>query len=108
MLTRLTDRALRSHYRRWFMEIKQLWAVIVRRWWLILLPVLVALVIALPSFSQMISPPSGFTTTIRFTASQVPGSSATNFQDQSYIPWLASEYAVNNLASWMKTESFAH
>jgi capsular polysaccharide biosynthesis protein len=45
--------------------------------------------------------------TMRFTASQIPGSSATNFQDQSYIPWLASEYVVNNLASWMKTESFA-
>ena len=91
------------------MELKQLWTVVVRRWWLILLPAAVALVLALPSLKQTISPPVGYSVTIRFTASQVPNdTTAKTFEDQSYIPWLASEYAVNSLAMWMKTESFAH
>lgn len=90
------------------MELKQLWAVIVRRWWLILLPAAVALILTLPSLRDIISPASTFTVTIRFSASQVPTSDRVkDFQDESYIPWLASEYVVTNLATWMKTESFA-
>ncbi len=90
------------------MELKQLWAVIVRRWWLIALPALVALVLAIPSFRQILSSSSGYSVAIRFTAGQVPSADAAKtFQDQSYITWLGSEYAVNNLASWMKTQSFA-
>jgi capsular polysaccharide biosynthesis protein len=89
------------------MELKQLWAVIVRRWWLVLLPAAVALVLAIPSLLAAIRPSVTFQVMLRFTASQVPDKPQ-NFQDQAYIPWLASEYAVNNLASWMKTESFAH
>ncbi len=90
------------------MELKQLWAVIVRRWWLVLLPAVVALILTLPSLKTIISPPVDYTASIRFTASQVPPSdSSHSFQDQSYIPWLASEYAITNLATWMTTESFA-
>lgn len=90
------------------MELKQLWAVIVRRWWLILLPALVTLVLALPSLRQLVSSSSGYSVAIRFTAGQVPNADAAKtFEDQSYITWLGSEYAVNNLASWMKTQSFA-
>src|SRR5260221_11491151 len=91
------------------MELKQFWAVIVRRWWLVALPALVALVITLPSLKQVISAPVSYSVMIHLTASQVPtADSAKTFQDQSYIPWLASEYAVNNIATWMRTESFAH
>ncbi len=89
------------------MELKQVWSVIRRRWWLVLLPAVVALVLALPSLRTVISPPVSYTVLIQFTASQVPGSGGQSFQDQSYIPWLASEYAVNNLATWMKSDSFA-
>jgi capsular polysaccharide biosynthesis protein len=90
------------------MELRQLWAVVRRRWWLVLIPAVVALILTLPTLRTVISPPVTFTTAIRFTASQVPtADKAQNFQDQSYIPWLASEYAVNNLATWMGTGSFA-
>ncbi len=87
------------------MELKQLWAIVRRRWWLVLLPALVALILALPSLPSVISPPTAYTTVIQFTASQVPGSGS--FEEQSYITWLGSEYAVNNLATWMRSESFA-
>jgi capsular polysaccharide biosynthesis protein len=90
------------------MELRQLWAVVQRRWWLVLIPAVVALILTLPTLRTVISPPVTFTTAIHFTASQVPtADKAQNFQDQSYIPWLASEYAVNNLATWMGTDSFA-
>jgi capsular polysaccharide biosynthesis protein len=90
------------------LELKQLWSVIMRRWWLVIIPAAVALILAIPAFPAMIRPPISYTVTIRFTASQIPPANATQtFQDQSYIPWLASEYAVNNLATWMRTESFA-
>jgi capsular polysaccharide biosynthesis protein len=90
------------------MELKQLWAVIVRWWWLIILPTLIALALTLPSLRNMISPPPGYAVNIRFTASQPPAAdSAHTFEDQSYIPWLASEYAVVNLAAWMRTDTFA-
>jgi capsular polysaccharide biosynthesis protein len=87
------------------MELKQLWAVIHRRWWLVLLPAVISLILALPSLSSMISPQPTYTAVIQFTASQVPGSGS--FEEQSYITWLGSEYAVNNLATWMRSESFA-
>ncbi len=90
------------------MELRQLWAVIVRRWWLILLPAAVALILTLSSLKAVVAPPVTYSVSIRFTASQVPPSDPSHtFQDQSYIPWLASEYAITNLAAWMRTESFA-
>ncbi len=90
------------------MELQQLWAVIARRWWLVLLPAVVALLLSLSALRAMLAPPLVYTVTIRLTASQIPtDDTAKTFQDQSYIPWLASEYAVSNLARWMGTESFA-
>lgn len=80
--------------------------VVARRWWLILLPTVVTLVVTLPSLKSIISPPVSYSAAIRFTASSKPSGSGT-FQDQSYTPWLASEYAVTNIAAWVKTDSFA-
>lgn len=97
------------------MELRELWAVMARRWWLIALPALVAALLTLPALPNVISPPVNFTAAVRFTVSQIPGEAGatepapgrSTFEDESYIPWLASEYAVINLAGWMRTESFA-
>lgn len=90
------------------MELRQLWAVVRRRWWLVLLPALVALALVIPALPAMLRPTVIYSVGIRFTASQSPTSdNAKTFQDLSYIPWLASEYAVNNLATWMRTDTFA-
>jgi capsular polysaccharide biosynthesis protein len=91
------------------MELLQLWNVIRRRWWLILLPTIVAVILVIPSLPSVIRPPVSYNITLRFTASQSPTEqNAPTFEDLSYIPWLASEYAVNNIASWMRSDSFAH
>lgn len=91
------------------MELKALWDVVRRWWWLIALPTVVALVLALPSLQEVIRPPVSYRVIVRFTASQPPQapSQQRTFSDQSYIPWLASEYVVINLAAWLRTESFA-
>ncbi len=89
------------------MELKALWAVIARRWLLILIPAAVAFGLTLPTLPDLLRPPTGYTAVIRFTASQPPeGVPARSFEDQNYLPWLASEYAVINLAAWTRTESF--
>lgn len=88
------------------MALTYLWRVIVRRWWLIVLPAVVALILTLPTLRTIISPPASYTATIRFTASPKPGGTGT-FQDQVYTPQLAAEYIVNTLAQWMRTDSFA-
>ena len=82
------------------------WRVVVRRWWLIALPAVVAFLVTLPSLKSTVSPPVTYSAAIRFTASSKPSGSGT-FQDQSYTPWLASEYVVTGLAAWVKTDSFA-
>jgi capsular polysaccharide biosynthesis protein len=79
--------------------------VIIRRWWLIALPTLIALVFTIPSLKAIISPPISYTVTMRYSASAKPNGTG-SFQDQAYTPWLQSEYVVTNLASWVQTDSF--
>ncbi len=88
------------------MELRLLWRVLLRRWWLILLPTMVALILTIPALRAAVTPAVNYGLGIRFTASPKPDGSGT-FQDQSYTPWLASEYTVNNLAQWIHTDSFA-
>lgn len=88
------------------MELKLVFDVLRRRWWLVLIPVLVVAVFVVPDFLTNRSAVSGgFTTTVRYSASQVleaiPGRDG-DFQDV----WLASELAVNALTDWVRTTSF--
>lgn len=80
--------------------------VLKRRWWLILIPAVVALLLSLSGLRAALSPVASYNVAVKFTASARPTPNGT-FQDQSYTPWLASEYAVNSIAAWMRTESFA-
>lgn len=88
------------------MELRQLWRIARRRWWLILLPSLAALAYA--AMLYMRTPPSGgYTTAIRFTAAEPPEEAQAGYEDSNYYPWLASEYVVNALTDWSKTSTFA-
>ncbi len=88
------------------MELRQLWKIARRRWWLILLPSLVALAYA--SYLTLRMPPvGGYSTSIRFTAAQPPDRGRRSYEDSSYYPWLASEYVVNALTDWVKTSTFS-
>ncbi len=90
------------------MELRALWKIVRRRWWLIALPALAALAFA--TYGYLKAPPrAGFTTQIRYTAAQAPGkiSGLFGYEDSHYYPWLASEYVINGLTDWVRTSSFA-
>jgi capsular polysaccharide biosynthesis protein len=89
-----------------WMELRQLWKIVRRRWWIILLPTLAALVYA--GYSALRTPPSGsFAVTMQFTAAEPANGQAQGYEDSNYYPWLASEYVVNALTDWVRTSSFA-
>lgn len=88
------------------MELRALFKVVRRRWWLIALPALAALAYAI--YGYLKTPQSGgYATSIRFTAAQPPEASGPAIEDSSYYQWLTSEYVVNGLTDWIKTNSFA-
>lgn len=88
------------------MELRALWKIVRRRWWLILLPSLAAFAYA--AYGYMKAPPGGgFTTSIRFTAAEPPDSDAISYEDAELAPWLSSEYIVNALTDWARTNTYA-
>ncbi|MEO8607414.1 MAG: hypothetical protein ABI690_06010 [Chloroflexota bacterium] len=90
------------------MELMLVLRVLLRRWWLALIPVIIVAAITIPDFlRERGTAAGGFTTTIRYSASQVleaiPGRDG-DFQDV----WLASELAVNAMTDWVRTSSFVN
>lgn len=90
------------------MELRALWKIGRRRWWLILIPALVAGVAAAYGYLQTPSV-GGFSTSVRFTAATPPEEAGETggYEDSEYYPWLTSEYVVNALTDWVRTSSFA-
>jgi capsular polysaccharide biosynthesis protein len=80
--------------------------VLLRRWLLVLIPVMIVAAVAVPA---LLAPASaaggGYSTVIRYTAAQaieaIPGRDG-DFQDV----WLASELAVNAFTEWIRSGSF--
>lgn len=90
------------------MELRELWVIVRRRWWLIALPTLGALALALYGL-QGGAASGGFTTSMRFTAATPPEDvDGSGYEDSEYYPWLTSEYVVNALTDWVRTGSFAN
>lgn len=87
-------------------ELVSIFRVLRRRWWLVLLPVLVVLLFILPDLPGMLRPAEagGFITTIRYSAAQafnLPERDG-DYQDV----WLASEFTVNAFTEWVRGGSF--
>lgn len=86
------------------MELRLIGRVLLRYWWLVLIPTAAAVAVALPAALAQ-ETAGGFTTVIHFSAAQVPEALPPrdgDFQDL----WLASEYTVNALAAWAVTDGF--
>jgi len=87
------------------MEIMLLIRILRRRWWLILIPVVIATALVIPSFLNSGSAVSGgFTTQIRYSAAQefnLPERDG-DYQDV----WLASELTVNAFTDWIRSNRF--
>jgi len=89
------------------MGFNELIRILLRRWWLIVLPIVLSAVIAIPELIGGGSEaPAGFTAEIRYSAAQ-----------KLYLPqlegdytdvWTASEYTVHALTDWVRSSSFRH
>ena len=87
------------------MEYAGLIRILVRRWWLIVLPVVVSAVITIPEFISGAShDSSGFTAQIRYSAAQKLDLSQR--QSDYTDVWLASEHTVDALTDWVRSSSF--
>lgn len=93
------------------MELLAVWEVVRRRWWLIVLPALVAGVLVLRDLPAVISPPLRYAVQMRLTVAAPPQppteQTATPYEDTAYVPWLAPEYVVVNMPAWITSDSFA-
>ncbi len=86
------------------MELLQILRVLLRRWYLVLIPPVIVGIITLPSRFQP-AQSGGYKTTIRYTAAQVLNIPERDGDYQDV--WLASELTVNALTDWVRTSSFA-
>lgn len=93
------------------MELIALWQVVKRRWWLMAIPPLVALVLTLPLLKNIVSPDVSYSVAMRLTAAAPPDAElegvVTPYEDAVYVPLLASEYVVVNMPAWITSDSFA-
>src|SRR5258706_9488628 len=70
-----------------FMELRTFWKVFKRRWWIVAVPSLAALVFA--SYGYITRPTqTAFATSVRFTAAQPPDSEPGQSRDDRYYQWL--------------------
>jgi capsular polysaccharide biosynthesis protein len=93
------------------MELIAIWHLFTRRWWLMVLPAVVALIVTLPTLKNVVSPPPTYAVQVRLTAAAPPkaetASDTTPYEDSVYVPLLASEYVAVTLPHWITSDTFA-
>ena len=93
------------------MELRAAWQWLRRWWWLIALPAVVALLLALTSLRDLVAPEVTYQVRVRLSAAAPPGVElegvTTPYEDTAYVPLLASEYVVANLPAWVTGDFFA-
>lgn len=88
------------------MELKLIIRMLLRRWWLMLIPVVIVAIFAVPDLIRNEQVGSGgFTTDFRYSAAQ--GQSNLPNRDGDYQDvWLASEFVVNAFTDWVRSSTF--
>jgi capsular polysaccharide biosynthesis protein len=84
------------------MEIRTYLKVLLRRWWLIVAPVLVVATYIAATYNR---PVPVYQVVMRFAAGTEPAGLSVDYD--RYYPWLTSEYVANGLADVAKTGAFA-
>lgn len=89
------------------MEIVTIIKVLLRRWWLILIPVMIVAVFTVPEIinNEPIAA-GGFSTVFRYTAAQQEDALPEREGDFQDV-WYASELTVNAFTDWVRTNRFA-
>ena len=71
------------------MELRLIIKILVRRWWLVIVPPVLVGVITLITYQ---APATAYATTLRFAVGYPPETNTTSLYDRKYPAWLASEY----------------
>ena len=79
--------------------------VLLRRWWLILIPLVITIGVTLPDLLNRTGGAISYTTMLRYSAAQQVEALPPRDGDLQDI-WLASEYTVNAMTAWVQTDSF--
>jgi len=88
------------------MELELLLRVLLRRWWLVLLPVVIVVALTLPQFLNQGSAVSGgYLVRFQYSAAQET-SNLPNRDGDFQDVWLASEYLVNAFTDWVRGSAF--
>jgi capsular polysaccharide biosynthesis protein len=86
------------------MELRTYWKILIRRWWLVVAPVAIAVVAVYVAVTY--SPPgTAYQVVMRFTAGTKPAGLSEDYD--RYYSWLTSEYIANGLADAADGNIFA-
>jgi capsular polysaccharide biosynthesis protein len=89
------------------MELTLILRVLLRRWYLVLIPVVIVAVVVVPDIlDEGPAVSGGYTTTVRYTAAQELDAIPNRDGDYQDV-WLASELTVNAFTEWVRTSRFA-
>ncbi|MFC1976090.1 hypothetical protein ACFLXQ_06810 [Chloroflexota bacterium] len=86
------------------MELKKYWHIIWQRIWI---PVLLLIVVGGVSLLTQQTPPSTYSTTMRFTVGVKPQEVADQYSYDSYYAWLSSEYLADDMTAIVSSQAFA-
>jgi capsular polysaccharide biosynthesis protein len=84
------------------MELRQIIRILLRRWWVVLVPAVVVLAYTVITYQP---PPTQYQVVLRFAAGTEPAGLSEDYD--RYYPWLTSEYIANGLADVAETGVFA-
>lgn len=84
------------------MELRAYMKILLRRWWLVLVPVAVVVVYVAATYAP---PRTTYQSVMRFSAGTDPAGLSLDYD--RYYPWLTSEYIANGLADVAETGAFA-
>lgn len=84
------------------MELRTYARILMRRWWLVILPLLVVSAYIVATYAP---PPMAYQVVMRFSAGTLPAGLSLDYD--RYYPWLTSEYIANGLADVAETGDFA-
>jgi len=87
------------------MEIRQIVRILLRRWWLVVIPAIVLGAVAVITYQPA---PQTYAATLRFAVGYTPDPNSQSLYDRFYPAWLASEYIAGGLSDWAKTGNFAN
>ncbi len=86
------------------MELRTYWKILIRRWWLVVAPVAIAVVAVYVAVSYA-PPGTNYQIVMRFTAGTPPAGLSEDYD--RYYSWLTSEYIANGLADAADGNIFA-